>query len=632
MPALALSYHHLPEHLQLCFVFCSMFPKGYEFNVNSVVSMWIAHGYVFEAEISLKAAEDIGHEYVTELLSRSFFEFGSSEDSLKMHDLLHGLAQSVSLGECYYIYEGQMLKRIPDSVRHLCVQNSVNLSSICEMKNLRSLVIFKGGLNALELEALKSIRVLVLLDSEVQEISPAISHLKHLRYLDVYETSIKSLPESLCGLYQLRVLKLKKLDRLPNHLSNLINLRFFVVNCQSGLSFSRPWVLVFPVKKETVYKMAQLKGMKELRGTLVMRKIENIQGREDAMEANLKEKCHLKGLHLFWSGSFSSSQVVEEVLESLQPHPNLKNLYIVKYTGSRAPSWLMTYSMQNLEKIVLHSCLNWTHLPPLGQLPFLKSLSLEDMNATIESSDDLNVVFPSLERLELEGASISFNGMSVTRQGCRYFPRLRYLSITSCDIVRGLPWTMLAALEELNIYYSHGLDDQLPGCLEGLNSLTKLTIREAKMESLPDTVTNTLKALRILDLSLCNELTLVGLQPLSSLEYLRISGCSKLVYWQSENQEEEALLPKLHHMNIEHCQSVEYLPTWLPSIPSLEILSIVTCPLIRSLPDGGLPSSLRELCILDCDKVLIDWCQEEGSHEWFMIKHIPERKLSAMSL
>ncbi|XP_039144810.1 disease resistance protein RGA2-like isoform X2 [Dioscorea cayenensis subsp. rotundata] len=501
MPALALSYYNLPEHLQLCFCFCSMFPKGYEFNANSIVCMWIAHGYVFEAELSSKTAEDIGHEYVTDLLCRSFFEYGSSKESLKIHDLLHDLAHSVSLGECY-IYEGQTPKRIPESARHLCVQSSVNLSSICEMKNLRTLVIFGGELQAHELEALKNIRVLVLLDSEVKEISPSIGHLKHLRYLDLYETSIESLPESLCGLYQLKVLKLKKLGTLPSQLSNLINLQFFVVNCQRRLAFSQPWELVFPLKKETGYRIAQLKGMKKLRGTLTIRKLENIQSKEDAREANLKEKCHLMELRFFWSGAFSNFDVVEEVLDSLQPHPNLTNLYIVKYMGSRTPSWLMTYSMQNLKKILLYGCANWHLLPTLGQLPFLKTLSLEDMNATIESIEDLDVVFPSLEKLELEQASISFDGMPVTRQECRYFPRLRHLSITGCDIVRGLPWTRLSALEDLKVYYSSGLDDQLPGCLQGLTALTKLMIREAKMVSLPGGVMNNLKALKILDVSL----------------------------------------------------------------------------------------------------------------------------------
>ncbi|XP_039132225.1 putative disease resistance RPP13-like protein 1 [Dioscorea cayenensis subsp. rotundata] len=44
MPALALSYYHLPRHLQQCFVFCSVVPKSYVCYVDDLISMWIANG------------------------------------------------------------------------------------------------------------------------------------------------------------------------------------------------------------------------------------------------------------------------------------------------------------------------------------------------------------------------------------------------------------------------------------------------------------------------------------------------------------------------------------------------------------------------------------------------------------
>ncbi|XP_039145630.1 disease resistance protein RGA2-like [Dioscorea cayenensis subsp. rotundata] len=54
MSALALSFYYLPQPLQLCFTFCSMFPKGYEYDMYNLIDMWIAHDYIQECESSSK--------------------------------------------------------------------------------------------------------------------------------------------------------------------------------------------------------------------------------------------------------------------------------------------------------------------------------------------------------------------------------------------------------------------------------------------------------------------------------------------------------------------------------------------------------------------------------------------------
>lgn len=37
LPALRLSYHHLPSHLKRCFAYCSLFPEDYEFERENLV-------------------------------------------------------------------------------------------------------------------------------------------------------------------------------------------------------------------------------------------------------------------------------------------------------------------------------------------------------------------------------------------------------------------------------------------------------------------------------------------------------------------------------------------------------------------------------------------------------------------
>ncbi|XP_021832507.1 putative disease resistance RPP13-like protein 1, partial [Prunus avium] len=73
LPALGLSYHYLPATLKRCFVYCSIFPKDYEFNIEDVVFLWMGEGIIPEAENG-ERMEEVAKEYFDELLSRSLFQ------------------------------------------------------------------------------------------------------------------------------------------------------------------------------------------------------------------------------------------------------------------------------------------------------------------------------------------------------------------------------------------------------------------------------------------------------------------------------------------------------------------------------------------------------------------------------
>ncbi|CAA6653982.1 unnamed protein product [Spirodela intermedia] len=74
MPILRLSYQHLSINLKKCFRYCSLFPKDYQFQKKELINMWMAHGYISRTERRKKQLEDIGEEYINELVSRSLFE------------------------------------------------------------------------------------------------------------------------------------------------------------------------------------------------------------------------------------------------------------------------------------------------------------------------------------------------------------------------------------------------------------------------------------------------------------------------------------------------------------------------------------------------------------------------------
>ncbi|OAY85807.1 putative disease resistance RPP13-like protein 1 [Ananas comosus] len=96
----------------------------------------------------------------------------------------------------------------------------------------------------------------------------------------------------------------------------------------------------FQVKKEKGYELEQLQNLNELRGHLCIDNLENVESKDSAIAAKLKEKEHLDMLQLVWCGGLdnvnSSSDV--EILEGLQLPPYLTSLILDGYRGRSCPS------------------------------------------------------------------------------------------------------------------------------------------------------------------------------------------------------------------------------------------------------------------------------------------------------
>ncbi|KAH7676553.1 P-loop containing nucleoside triphosphate hydrolase protein, partial [Dioscorea alata] len=627
MSALALSYYHLHQPLQLCFTFCSVFPKDFEYDMDSVIGMWIAHGYIQEIEGSSKTLEDIGEEYWLELEARGFIE--KVHGCFKVHDLVHDLARSVSHGETY-IYGGRKDEKIPKDVCHLFVHRFCDLELLCKTNNLRTLILYEASdIHAvLNHKAFKRIRVLVIFRTNVQELSDNIANIKHLQYLDVKAINIKYIPESLCTLYLLRVLKLRcRPPTLPSRFHNLINLRRFCMHeYYYFVDYVQTSYFVMYRINSGGYHIAQLRNMNELRGELLIGGLENIGNMEEMMKAKyLKEKRHIKVLSLIWNNTSDDCKhdLQEQTLEALEPHPNLKYLRIDGYLGFKSPNWLMTPEFQRLEEIKLKGCRKWARLPAaLGLLPSLKSLELSGMeNMTIEVDYSVTEMYPSLQSLELIKSTLSFESMSssasssVTGQNHNHFPNITSLTIKENEVIR-LHQPLFSALKYLVLYCCEDLQT-LPACLLHLPLLTELLIKscpkfrswgtEEEMTTLPN--------LRYMKIAFCQDLETVPawLPRLPLLEYLFIISCPKFRSWGTEEEEiteHELPLPNLQYMAIYLCVDLETLPAWLPRLPLLNKLEISDCPKLISWEScedlETLPAWLSRLPLLN--KLIIKKC------------------------
>ncbi|XP_047953775.1 putative disease resistance protein RGA1 [Salvia hispanica] len=92
MPALRLSYHHLPLELRQCFAYFAAFPKDHYIEKERLILLWIAHGYI-SSKGSLQL-EDVGNQICDELLLRSLLQVDYM-NRISMHDLVHDLAESI---------------------------------------------------------------------------------------------------------------------------------------------------------------------------------------------------------------------------------------------------------------------------------------------------------------------------------------------------------------------------------------------------------------------------------------------------------------------------------------------------------------------------------------------------------
>jgi hypothetical protein len=101
LPALMLSYHHLPSHLKRCFMYCSIFPRTMNLKEQELVLLWMAEGLI-QSQQGDKQMEDLGSKYFRDLLSRSFFQQSSTKKSrFVMHDLINDLAKWVAGDICF---------------------------------------------------------------------------------------------------------------------------------------------------------------------------------------------------------------------------------------------------------------------------------------------------------------------------------------------------------------------------------------------------------------------------------------------------------------------------------------------------------------------------------------------------
>ncbi|PWA83346.1 leucine-rich repeat domain, L domain-like protein [Artemisia annua] len=125
-----------------------------------------------------------------------------------------------------------------------------------------------------------------------------------------------------------------------------------------------------------------LRNLKNLRAEISIDGLQQLQSARDIQEVNLSEK-RVSELHMKWSDVFDDSRnenLEKDVMDALKPHSdNLKDLVIESYGGKVFPNWIGDPSFFRLTNVRIEKCGNCMFLPPLGELPSLKKLVIQEL-------------------------------------------------------------------------------------------------------------------------------------------------------------------------------------------------------------------------------------------------------------
>ncbi|RVW79479.1 putative disease resistance protein RGA4 [Vitis vinifera] len=332
--------------------------------------------------------ETIGREYFENLVARSFFQDFEKDDKgnivrCKMHYIVHDFAQFLTNNECLIVEDD------------------------CE--NLKTNLSLQKGRHATQFKYLRPMDLRG--NDSIVELPREVGEFIHLRYLNLSLcTSLKVLPETICGLCNLQTLGewswgLRGLPKGVGRLTSLRTLPIFIV--------------------DEVCKIEEMRNLKELGGELQIKRLSRLEDAREAEKAELKNKKHL--LHLTLEFGPKKRQIVgmKEVAEALQPHPNLKSL---------------GHSM----------C-----LPPLGELPLLESLNIYSLwrvkyvgGEFLGSSSE--IAFPRLKHLAFRGMS-EWENWEVKEERRKVMPCLLSLEIISSPKLETLPDLLLQRTPPLDL-------------------------------------------------------------------------------------------------------------------------------------------------------------------------------------
>uniref|UniRef100_A0A0A9BXB5 Uncharacterized protein n=1 Tax=Arundo donax TaxID=35708 RepID=A0A0A9BXB5_ARUDO len=621
----SVSYQHLPSEVRSCLLYCSMFPSGYDFDVEELADLLAAQGYIPPV---VTIAQRKG--FLQQLLDECFYplqehEYGDKR-TYRMHMVLHIFAHNMDRETGSVVRIDQATQRptkptaqIPISIRRASlIVNPLTASfptSLFQCRDLGALILLQEGpvrppdqprceiteIPQVFFQSCWFIQALSLRATKIRMLPTKFELPSRVKYLDLSQTNIENIPSSISRLIHLQTLILSHCDKLQKMHSNTTKLfllqKLDLEGCCNLVEMPRDMRKMEKLEYLNVTGcssliqlpcwMGQLKNLQTLLGYIVtdggsilelqslgnlhrlsLKSLEKVSNILDVRNARLDYKTNLESLSLQWNIDDSNSTTQDyAVLESLQPHKHLKVLEIVAYEGKKLPSWMTItepylVSLVEIRLIDLKSCEKV--LPPLGLLPSLKIAEISGAQTICSVNDNFyghKGTFRSLEKLIFS----YMHNLEIWEQEHRpgMFPRLAELAIIQCPKLRALHME-LPSIEKLILWMDSKVLFGPKGAMRGVaKNLEHLSISFSE---------------ELLSSSECE-----SLQDLGKLRKLEICGCDELRSLPHCFQH----LSSIRSLTIDSCKKLEMLPAdWLENLPSLQTMCLSGCPLLHSIPGG----------------------------------------------
>ncbi|XP_034708580.1 disease resistance protein RUN1-like [Vitis riparia] len=304
----------------------------------------------------------------------------------------------------------------------------------------------------------------------------------------------------------------------------------------------------------------------------------------------------LRLLKIYWPHESISMREDNKVKLSKDfefPSYELRYLYWHGYPLESLPSSF--YAEDLVELDMCYSSLKqlWESDEPLEKLNTIRV----SFSQHLMEIPDLSVRAPNLEKLILDGCS----SLLEVHPSIGRLKKVTELNLKNCKKLSSFP--SIIDMEALKILNFAGCSElkKFPDIQCNMEHLLELYLSSTAIEELPSSIGQHITGLVLLDLKRCKNLTSLPtcIFKLKSLEYLVLSGCSKLENFPEIMEDMENLKELLLDGT-----SIEVLPSSIERLKGLVLLNLRKCKKLVSLPDSMCNlRSLQTIIVSGCSQL-----------------------------